>query len=178
MMRYTCAPAAVHAVVLSLAVTGLAAIGWAQAQPVTATDAWARRAAAMASMGKTGSMGKMDTKGGDKSGAMGQHMGNDGTSAVYVTLSNAGSQPDALILAATDAARTVELHEVVQEGGVMKMRPIPRIPIPAGGKVELKPGGYHIMLLGLKNDLKPGDKVPVTLTFDRGGELRVNADVR
>ncbi|HTU00701.1 MAG TPA: copper chaperone PCu(A)C [Candidatus Sulfotelmatobacter sp.] len=180
-MRHQITPAALRAVVLSLTVTGLAAMGWAQAQTITATDAWARRASAMASMGKTGSMGE-DTMSGDKGGAMGHNMGhnmsNDATSAVYLTLSNAGSQPDALVSAATDAARTVELHEVVQEGGVMKMRPIPSIPVPAGGKVELKPGGYHIMLLGLTHDLKPGDKVAVTLKFDHGGELRVDAAVR
>jgi copper(I)-binding protein len=50
--------------------------------------------------------------------------------------------------------------------------------VPAKGKTELKPGGYHIMLLGLKQDLKPGEKVPVTLKFERGGEVRVEAVVK
>ena len=60
----------------------------------------------------------------------------------------------------------------------MKMRPVKSIPVPAGGTVELKPGGYHIMLLDLKKDLKPGDTVPVTLSFEHGGELRIEAAVR
>jgi hypothetical protein len=143
----------------------------AQAQSIQASNAWARRAPAMGGMGKMDKMGKM---GGDKGGMSG--MG--GTGAVYVTLSNAGSQADALVSASSDAAQTVELHEVKNEGGVMKMRPVSAIPVPAGGKAELKPGGYHIMLMGLKHDLKPGEKVGVTLKFEHGGEVRVEAPVR
>jgi copper(I)-binding protein len=149
--------------------------GPAQAQTITATNAWARHAAAMGSMEKGGSMGKMEKMGGDK-GAM--NMGGGGTGAVYVTLSNTGAQPDALVSAATDAARTAELHEVVKEGGVMKMRPVKSISVPSGGKVELKPGGYHIMLLDLKHDLKAGEKIPVTLKFEHGAELHIEAAVR
>ena len=143
----------------------------AEAQSIQTSNAWARRAPAMAGMGKMGSMDKM---GADKGGMSG--MG--GTGAVYVTLSNSGSQADALVSASSDAAQTVELHEVKNEGGVMKMRPVSAIPVPAGGKAELKPGGYHIMLMGLKHDLKPGEKVPVTLKFEHGGEVRVEAAVR
>ena len=143
----------------------------AQGPTIQASNAWARRAPAMGKMGK---MDKMDKMGGDKGGMSG--MG--GTGAVYVTLSNAGSQADALVSASSDAAQTVELHEVKNEGGVMKMRPVSAIPVPAGGKTELKPGGYHIMLMGLKHDLKPGEKVPVTLKFEHGGEVHVEAAVR
>ncbi len=155
--------------------------GWTQTQTIRASDAWARRATVMGSMDKgsmdkQGSMEKMDKMAGDK-GAM-SPMGQGGNGAVYVTLSNGGSQADSLISASSDAAKTVELHEVQQEGGVMKMRPVKSIPVPAGGRVELKPGGYHIMLLDLKHDLKPGDKVPVTLSFEHGGELRIEAAVR
>jgi len=60
----------------------------------------------------------------------------------------------------------------------MKMRPVPKIAVPAGGKIEMKPGGYHVMLLGLKRDLKPGEKVAVTLKFERGGNVPVEAAVR
>jgi hypothetical protein len=164
----------------------------AQAQTIQASNAWARRAAAMSgmesmgSMGKTekmgsdkdatGSMGKMEKMGSDK-GAMGA-MGQGGTGAVYVTLTNTGSQADALVSASTDTARAVELHEVQNEGGVMKMRPVKSIQVPAGGKVELKPGGYHLMLLDLKHDLKPGETVPVTLKFEHGAEVRIDAAVR
>jgi hypothetical protein len=147
----------------------------AQAQTIQASNAWARRAAAMSGMESMGSAGKAEKMGGDK-GAMGS-MGQ-GTGAVYVTLSNSGSQADALVAASTDTARTVELHEVQNEGGVMKMRPVKSIPVPAGGKVELKPGGYHLMLLGLKRDLKPGETVPVTLKFEHGAEVRIDAAVR
>jgi copper(I)-binding protein len=154
----------------------LAAPGWSQAQAIRASDAWARRAAAMGSMEKKEkkqSKEKMDRTGSDQGS-----MGGGGNGAVYVTLSNTGSQADALVSASSDAARTVELHEVQKEGGVMKMRPVKSIPVPAGGKVELKPGGYHIMLLDLKRDLKPGETVPVTLRLERGGELRIEAAVR
>jgi len=170
------------AVCFLLAEAALAGPGWAQAPTMQATNAWARHAAAMGSMEKMGStgstekMGSMGKMGGD-SGSMGA-MGGGGTGAVYVTLSNTGSQADALISASTDAAGAAELHEVKHESGVMKMRPVKSIPVPAGGKVELKPGGYHIMLLNLKHDLKPGEKIPVTLKFEHGAEVRVDADVR
>jgi copper(I)-binding protein len=160
-----------------LAVAGLVTAGQAEAQAITATDAWARHASAMTPMEKKGSMGKMEKMGGDMAGM--SRMGDGATSAVYVTLTNTGSQADALVSAASDAAKTAELHEVQHDqGGVMKMRPVKSIPIPASGKVELKPGGYHIMLLGLTHDFKAGDKVPVTLKFEHGGELRIEAAVR
>jgi hypothetical protein len=113
-----------------------------------------------------GSMSKMDK------------MGGGGNGAVYVTLTNGGAQADSLVSASSDAAQKVELHEAKNEGGVMKMRPVKAIPVPASGKTELKPGGYHIMLMGLKHDLKPGENVPVTLKFERGGELRIQAAVK
>jgi copper(I)-binding protein len=96
---------------------------------------------------------------------------------VYVTIVNHGA-PDALLAASTSAASMVELHEVVHEGGVMKMRPLPRFDVPGGGRLEMKPGGHHIMLLGLTRDLKPGDTVSVTLTFDKAGRMTVDAPVR
>jgi hypothetical protein len=158
----------------------------AQAQTIKATNAWARRAPAMSGhdatkMDKTMS-GEKGTMSSDKSamGSMGG-MSSDksaGNGAVYVTLSNSGSKPDALVSASTDVAQTAELHETTRDGGVMKMRPVKAIPVPAGGKTELKPGGYHIMLMGLKQDLKPGEKVAVTLKFEHGGETRVEAPVK
>jgi hypothetical protein len=105
-------------------------------------------------------------------------MAEHGNGAIYVTLSNSGSQPDALVSASTDVAQKTELHETTRDGGVMKMRPVKEIPVPAGGKTELKPGGYHIMLMGLKHDLKPGEKVAVTLKFEHGGEAQVEAPVK
>jgi copper(I)-binding protein len=127
-------------------------------------NAWARRAPAMAH-GASGGHG-MPAAGGAANGA------------VYVTIVNPGGSPDALVKATTDAATTVELHETVQEAGVMKMRPMPRFEVPGGARLEMKPGGHHIMLMGLKRDLKPGDTVHVTLTFDKAGQMTVDAPVR
>jgi copper(I)-binding protein len=98
--------------------------------------------------------------------------------AVYVTIRNDGTEGDALVSAASDAATAVELHETVTEDGVMKMRPLSRFDVPAAGAVEMKPGGHHIMLLGLTRDLKPGDRVTVTLRFEKAGPMSVEASVK
>jgi len=148
-----------------------------QSQTIQISNAWARSAAmAHGSMGggsmEKGAMGKGSMHKGD----MGKLEGANG--AVYVTVTNTGGQADALLSASSDAAQTVELHETKNDAGVMKMRPVTKIDVPAGGKIEMKPGGYHVMLLGLKRDLKPGDKVLVTLKFERGGEVRAEAAVR
>jgi copper(I)-binding protein len=171
-MRHDLRLAAIGGALCLLSVTvTVGAPALAQAQMVQASDAWARRAPAMGHADGH-KMEKMDKMGGTS------RMAEDSTGAVYVTLTNPSSQSDSLVSAASDAAQTVELHEVKNEAGVMKMRPVPRIVIPAGGKVVLKPGGYHVMLLGLKHDLKVGEKVPVTLKFERGGELHIEAVVR
>ena len=78
-----------------------------------------------------------------------------------------------------DVAGTVEIHETtIDENNVMRMRPVEGIDIPAKGSVELKPGGYHIMLLNVKKALQPGDKLSLTLTFASGKNVTVEADVR
>jgi copper(I)-binding protein len=71
----------------------------------------------------------------------------------------------ALVAAASPVAKIVEIHEMKMDAGVMKMNAIEALSIPAGKAVELKPGGYHVMLMGLASPLKEGDTVPVTLTF-------------
>ena len=149
----------------------------AQSQTIQISNAWARSAPmAHGGMG-SGSMekGSMD-KGSMQKGDMGKMEGANG--AIYVTVANTGTQADALLSASSAAAQTVELHETKKDGGVMKMRPVTKIDVPAGGKIEMKPGGYHVMLLGLKRDLKKGDKVAVTLKFERGGEVSAEATVR
>ena len=108
--------------------------------------------------------------------AQGGHGGANG--AAYVTIRNDGVEGDALVAAASDAAARVELHETVKDGDVMKMRPLPKLGIAARDRVEMKPGGHHIMLLGLKRDLKPGDRVTVTLTFEKAGPMSIEAPVR
>ncbi len=153
----------------------LAGPGASRAQAIKATNAWARRAPAM---GAHDGM-KMDKTVSADKGAMGGHdVAGQGTGAVYVTLSNSGSKADALVSASTDAAQMAELHETSHDAGVMRMRPVKSIPVPAGGKTVLKPGGYHIMLMGLTRDLKPGDKVAVTLKFEHGGETRIEVSVK
>ena len=81
------------------------------------------------------------------------------------------STTDAVLVGvASPAAKVVELHEMAQVGGVMRMRAVDKLPLPAGTLVELAPGGYHVMLMGLAQPLKEGDRVPVTLTFvDKNG---------
>ena len=99
-------------------------------------------------------------------------------SAAFMTLTNASGQPRALVSAASPAAKTVELHTHVNEGGMMRMRKVERIEIPAGQTVSLAPGGLHVMLIGLNEELKPGANVDLTLSFDDGSEAKVQAPVR
>lgn len=76
------------------------------------------------------------------------------------------------------AAEHVELHETLREGDVMRMRPVAKLEVPAGGILEMKPGGIHIMLINLKRALRPGDRVPVTLTFAHAAPLSLDVAVR
>ena len=82
------------------------------------------------------------------------------------------SSTDAVLVAATSpVAGVVEIHEMAMDAGVMKMRAVPGLPLPAGKTVDLAPGGYHVMLMDLKQPLKDGEKVPLTLTFtDKAGK--------
>jgi copper(I)-binding protein len=102
----------------------------------------------------------------------------DALSAVYMVIENTGDQPDRLLHAHCDVAGMVELHETKMEGGVMKMQPVDGIDIPAKGTVELKPGGLHIMLIGLTRDLNPGDEIELELHFDKAGHVPVKAVVQ
>jgi copper(I)-binding protein len=97
---------------------------------------------------------------------------------VYLTLVNKSAAPDALLSAASDAAATVEIHESYMESAMAKMRRVAWIDVPAGQSVELKPGGYHIMLIDLTRDLTPGQSVQLTLTFRNAGKLPVTASIR
>lgn len=77
-----------------------------------------------------------------------------------------------LLSAKSPVTPVVEVHEMAMDGGVMKMRQIPKLPLPAKQAVELKPGSYHIMLMDLKAPIKAGDKVPLTLTVEEGGKQK------
>lgn len=99
------------------------------------------------------------------------------TGAGFMRLRNGGSQPDRLLSASTSIARAVELHTHVRDGDVMRMRPVEAIVLPPGETVELRPGGYHVMLIGLTEPLVQGTRVPLTLRFERAGEVRVELAV-
>jgi hypothetical protein len=99
-------------------------------------------------------------------------------SAAYLTLHNAGAADHALVGAASPAARVVELHTHSDDAGVMRMRRIDRIPLPAGEAVALKPGGHHIMLIDLTGPLEAGSEVKLELRFADGSTRAVTAPVR
>jgi copper(I)-binding protein len=86
--------------------------------------------------------------------------------------------PDRLVGASTPAAGRVELHVTSKEGEVMRMREVKAYDIPAKGGFELKPGGAHLMLVDLKAPLKEGATVPMTLRFEKAGEVKVELHVR
>lgn len=96
--------------------------------------------------------------------------------AAYLTV--VSPVPDKLTGVSTPSAKSAELHNMTMEDGVMKMRPLPSgIDLPAGQPVTLKPGGIHIMLMGLKQPLKKGDSLPLTLTFEKAGTEEVTVAV-
>ncbi len=100
-------------------------------------------------------------------------------SAVYMTVENHSGRADRLTGAKTDVADMVELHETRMVDGVMQMRPVSGgIEVPAQGQVSLEPGGYHIMLMGLRQDLAEGNRIRVTLIFESGKEIAVEALVQ
>ncbi len=93
----------------------------------------------------------------------------------FATIRNAGRAPDRLLSAQSDLAGRVEVHEVLRDGGMMRMRHMPQgLAIPAGEKVVLQPGGYHLMLIAPKRRYAEGETVPVRLRFERAGETVVN----
>jgi len=95
----------------------------------------------------------------------------------YLSIENSGSTVATLVGAASPVAGAVELHQMAVDGGVMTMRAVRALDVPPGGKLELKPGGYHIMLLDLKQPLQAGDKIPLKLTFRDVGTIEVSVDV-
>ena len=100
------------------------------------------------------------------------------TTAAFASISNPGSEEDRLLRIEAEVAETIELHLSEMKDDVMMMRPVEGIDIPAGETIELKPGGYHIMLVNLQQEIKPGEKYPLTFVFEKAGPLIVEADVR
>jgi copper(I)-binding protein len=93
------------------------------------------------------------------------------TGVAYLTIVNRGTTDDRLVSASTPVAEKAEPHSTTSDNGVMKMRPVDGIDVKAGGKAELKPGGLHLMLMGLKAPLKAGQSFPLTLTFEKAGAI-------
>ena len=83
-----------------------------------------------------------------------------------------------LVAVASPVAGVAEIHEMAMDGNVMKMRALPALDLPAGKTVELKPGGYHVMLMELKQELKAGDVVPVTLVVEGADKKRETIEVK
>ncbi len=100
--------------------------------------------------------------------------------AFYLNIKNTGTAADALIGVKSTACGMAELHETVDKGGMMEMQPIAgqRIEVAAGGTVELKPGGMHVMCMMKKVDFTAGAKLPLILTFEKSGEMKFDADIR
>lgn len=96
----------------------------------------------------------------------------------FAMIENKGDSDDRLVSAASDVAASTELHEMAVTDGVMKMREMTDgLVVPAKGMLELKPGSYHVMFMGLKAPLKEGETVPVTLTFEKAGSVTLDFKV-
>ncbi|MFN3374522.1 MAG: copper chaperone PCu(A)C [Chloroflexus sp.] len=153
-----------------------------QASGINVRDPWVRAAMMNMAGDQSGAMGNMQ-QGTPMAGmgdghSHGNEYGNTAVSAAYMVLENKGSTADAIVKAESDVAKTVELHNVIMENNVMQMRPVEAIEVPANGQVELKPGGFHVMLIGLTRDLKEGEEVLIKLTTRSGQTIEVKAPVR
>jgi copper(I)-binding protein len=113
-----------------------------------------------------------------------------------MVITNGGTEDDALVGASSPVSERVEIHETMtmdpspmpdgsmepgatpDSGGMVGMVPIDELPVPAGGEAVLMPGSYHLMFIGLKDPLEVGEKVEVTLSFEKAGSVKVTAEVR
>ena len=143
---------AVTGMVGAVALLGMFGVAVTQVMPIRLEKPWVRRAPVVADQ--------------------------RGITAAYLIIRNHGTAPDTLLSATADAAESVEMHETRNVSGMMMMERVPKIAVAPGARVELKPGGYHLMLLGLKRSLGPGEIVTLTLTFERAGPVTARADVR
>ena len=140
---------------MALVAAGLAVFGPAHAVevksgPIAVDGAWARATTAQAQAG-----------------------------GAFMTIANAGPAADQLVAVRTDIADRAEIHLTVESDGVMKMREAEAgVAIPAGQSVEFRPGGYHVMLMGLKRPLTAGESFPLALTFDKAGQVQIQVEVK
>lgn len=96
------------------------------------------------------------------------------TAGAYLSIDNKGKAADRLLKAASPVAGSVALHNMSMDGNVMRMRAVPSVAVAAGTTVSFAPGGLHIMLEDLKQPLKKGDKFPLTLYFEKAGQVKVD----
>lgn len=101
-----------------------------------------------------------------------------GNGAAYLVIENTGSEDDKLLNAYSDVADTVELHDMTMENDVMKMFKVDYMEIPAGGKLELQPGGKHVMFIGLHQQLEVGQIVTVELEFEKSGMQTIEVEIK
>jgi copper(I)-binding protein len=99
------------------------------------------------------------------------------TGAAYLSVHNAGPATARLVAAESDAAPRVELHTHINDGGVMRMRQVPAIEVPPGETVALKPGGSHVMLMGLVRPLVEGESISLALRFEKAGTLTLRVPI-
>lgn len=132
---------------LVAALTAVAAGSWAQSAAVKVDGAWARPTVA----GQSGGGGFLQITG--------------------------GAAADRLVGASAAVSKMVELHTMEMDGNVMRMRQVEAIDVPAGATVKLEPGGLHMMFMGLTKTLKAGDSFPLTLRFQKAGEVKVEMKV-
>ena len=157
------------ALLIVLLPAALAGCGAPEGPSIQMTDVWARPAMAGGGMEPAGT----------SEGGMGQGMGAAGTGAVFMELANEGRETDRLVGGQTEVADVVEIHETRMEGDVMKMQMLAEgLEVPAQGTVRLEPGGYHVMLIGMKQNLEPGDRFQIELQFEKSGTRRVEVEVR
>ena len=100
------------------------------------------------------------------------------TSAAYLTITNTGAKPDRLVSASCACARSVMIHVTDMSGGMASMKSMGAVTVPANGSVALKPGGMHLMVMGLKAPLKDGGMQEFTLHFERAGEVKAGFHIK
>jgi len=105
-------------------------------------------------------------------------MGGRNMTGAFAIVENTGPTPKAIVAASASISDTVELHEMKNEAGMMRMSPVKRLEVPAHGTLELKPGSFHVMLFDIKTRPSPGETVRLTLTFDDGTTVTTEAAVR
>jgi copper(I)-binding protein len=96
----------------------------------------------------------------------------------YLVIDNRSAAPDRLLAAESDVSATAQVHETVNEAGVVRMKPVDAVVIAPNGRLELKPGGYHLMLSGLKRPLREGERFAAALVFEKAGRVAVTFTVR